>query len=263
MHTLSDPRSSRALHHQIAEDLTGRIGREAEYCDRLPSEAALCRIYNVSRVTIRHALRHLENAGLVCRRQGRGTFVVPSQQRPPPAPAHPVVGLSDILHAHGMAVETELLAFSLAPAPGDVMAALGLEGPQALLLRRRYLIDHVPVAVTEVYYPPAFRGFISAHDARLHPSATLMTEHVGLQLGRTHITVDVTGAHPGLAGELDMEPGSPIMVMRRITCDDAGSACEHSTLLARPGITRFSITAHGGSLPDTDFIPQNPWPPAQ
>ena len=260
MHTLSDPRSSRALHHQIAQDLSRRIGQEEGYRDRLPSEAALCRAYNVSRVTIRHALRHLEQAGLVCRRQGRGTFVVPP---PTPATAHPVLGLSDILHARGMAVETELLAFGLKPAPAEVVAALGLEkDPHALLLRRRYLIDHVPVAVTEVYYPPAFRAFISERDARLHSSPKLMVEHIGLQLGRTHITVDVAGAQPDLAGELDMQPGSPIMVMRRVTCNDEGTACEHSTLLARPGIARFSITAHGGNLPDADFIPQNPWPPA-
>ncbi|GBQ13565.1 GntR family transcriptional regulator [Komagataeibacter rhaeticus] len=260
MQTLSDTPSSRALHHQIAQHLSGRIGREDGYHDRLPSEAALCRIYSVSRVTIRHALRHLENAGLVCRRQGRGTFVVPPADRNPPA--HPVVGLSDILQARGMAVVTELLAFGLEPAPPEVARTLNLDDARALLMRRRYLIDAVPVAVTEVYYPPAFRAFVSENDARIHSSPRLMTEHIGLRLGRTHLTVDVIEAQPALAAELAMAQGSPVMVMRRVTCDDAGVACEHSTLLARPGIARFSITAHGGSLPDTDFIPRDPWPPA-
>ncbi|GAN98560.1 transcriptional regulator GntR [Komagataeibacter xylinus NBRC 13693] len=262
MQTSSDPNSSRALHHQIAQDLTSRIGREEGYCDRLPSEATLCRIYGVSRVTIRHALQHLENAGLVCRRQGRGTFVVPAAERTTAPQPDPVMGLSDILQARGMKVETELLAFGLEPAPPEVMAALEPDGQQALLLRRRYLIDHVPVALTEVYYPPAFRAFISEHDARVHSSPRLMVDHIGLRLGRTHLTVDVTEARHALAAELDLPCGSPVMVMRRITCDDAGTACEHSTLLARPGIARLSITAHGGNLPDTDFVPRDPWPPA-
>lgn len=43
--------------------------------DRLPTEEELCRIYNVSRGTVRKALHILENDGTISRRQGVGSFV--------------------------------------------------------------------------------------------------------------------------------------------------------------------------------------------
>ena len=47
----------------------------------LPSEAELCRAYNVSRSTVRQAIGILETDGLVVRKQGRGTFVAAPKVR--------------------------------------------------------------------------------------------------------------------------------------------------------------------------------------
>src|SRR5260221_8739566 len=41
----------------------------------LESEASLCRLYGVSRITVRQALRGLEMDGLIRREPGRGTFI--------------------------------------------------------------------------------------------------------------------------------------------------------------------------------------------
>ncbi|MEM7292259.1 MAG: FadR/GntR family transcriptional regulator [Pseudomonadota bacterium] len=43
--------------------------------ERLPAERALAEKYNTSRGTVREALKHLEEAGLVTRKVGSGTFV--------------------------------------------------------------------------------------------------------------------------------------------------------------------------------------------
>jgi len=46
----------------------------------IPSESQLCEMYNVSRITIRRALKELEYSGLVKRIQGKGTFVKVNNQ---------------------------------------------------------------------------------------------------------------------------------------------------------------------------------------
>src|SRR5918994_4275137 len=47
--------------------------------DKLPSEHDLCQAFNVSRTVVRQALNELEMEGLLRRRKGRGSFVLPKK----------------------------------------------------------------------------------------------------------------------------------------------------------------------------------------
>ena len=63
----SGTRSSR----RSAQHRQRRMGDRA----RIPGEDRLSRVFGVSRITLRHALRNLEEHGLLRREHGRGTFV--------------------------------------------------------------------------------------------------------------------------------------------------------------------------------------------
>lgn len=60
----------------VARDIAERI-ENGEYLigQRIPIEAQLCDIYNVSRTVVREAMAHLRSEGLVESRQGIGVFV--------------------------------------------------------------------------------------------------------------------------------------------------------------------------------------------
>lgn len=61
----------------LAEALRARIiSGEHDIGQLLPTEHALCEQYNVSRHTVREALRMLSEAGMIARRRGAGTIVV-------------------------------------------------------------------------------------------------------------------------------------------------------------------------------------------
>ena len=68
-----DPASDRAVYKQIADHLRDAIGRSrlAEG-EQLPSEAQLMEHYGVARMTIRNALRVLQDEGLTTAEHGRG-----------------------------------------------------------------------------------------------------------------------------------------------------------------------------------------------
>lgn len=70
------------LHAQVKNNLQRQIlaGTLAPG-SALPSEAALCRGYSVSRITVRRALADLEADGLVRRVAGRGTYVAAEAER--------------------------------------------------------------------------------------------------------------------------------------------------------------------------------------
>ena len=59
---------------QVADDLARRI-RESEITIKLPAERALAEEYEVSYITVRHAMAILRERGLIVSIHGRGTFV--------------------------------------------------------------------------------------------------------------------------------------------------------------------------------------------
>ena len=72
--------SGSPLYVQMADELQKRIQSGHWLADTaLPSEARLMEEFNVSRVTVRLALKSLEEKRLIYRQQGRGTFVRPLQ----------------------------------------------------------------------------------------------------------------------------------------------------------------------------------------
>ena len=65
---------------QLAEILRGQIADGTlKPGDQLPAEDALSQTHNVSRGTVREAIRMLAKDGLILREQGRGTFVASPQ----------------------------------------------------------------------------------------------------------------------------------------------------------------------------------------
>lgn len=78
---MSDPDTQAAStaprYMALAEALRARIAAgEPDIGQLLPTEHALCDTYNVSRHTVREALRLLAEAGLIARRRGAGTVVM-------------------------------------------------------------------------------------------------------------------------------------------------------------------------------------------
>lgn len=65
-----------SMHQQIKEEIIQKIeSGDYEPQSKLPTEAAFCDAFGVSRTTVRAALQQLTQEGYVIRRQGQGTFV--------------------------------------------------------------------------------------------------------------------------------------------------------------------------------------------
>ena len=70
------------LYYQLEDILRRRILKGELTPDTpFPSDTQLCKDYGVSRITVRQALKIMEDNGLIKREQGRGTFVVPKPKR--------------------------------------------------------------------------------------------------------------------------------------------------------------------------------------
>jgi len=134
---------------QLLQDLRRRLDA-GEFAERFPSDRELMEHYQLSRHTVRDAVRRLQDTGVVQRAQGRGTFV-----RDTPLEQHlgTLYSLFRTIEAHGHAQRSRVLALE-ERRDAEAAAALGL-GPTADLvyLERVRYADEVPIAVDCSWLP--------------------------------------------------------------------------------------------------------------
>jgi GntR family transcriptional regulator len=213
-------------HAKIAAALRSRIladrGGERR---RLPSEHALARQFNVSRMTVRQALDALRQEGLLSRHVGRGTFTTPigSDRR------LRVIGSVDDLLALGDETRFKLLDREVGPAPAEVARALRLRpaAPVARITGVRHG-DDGPFQHVTVYLPEGAGRRLLEEDL----SATSVIGAVERQLGVSAVyveqAIEVMRCPKLIAELLDAPAGTPILRFRRTYVTGAGEPIEHA-----------------------------------
>src|SRR5262245_14789902 len=112
--------------------LRARLDREYAPGARLPSEAELCKDFEVSRVTIQQALSLLQKDGLIRREQGRGTFYVGASA--PRTETRPSELFESVMRRGGF---TKVVRRGVITAPPRIAERLGLSaGAQIVALDR-------------------------------------------------------------------------------------------------------------------------------
>ena len=70
------------LYQVISSDLRAKVqGGDFDYDRPICTEKSLCEEYHVSRITAKRAIEDLEREGILCRKRGVGSFVVPLEER--------------------------------------------------------------------------------------------------------------------------------------------------------------------------------------
>lgn len=155
-------RDRRSLVVQVYDDLRRQMsaGRYPPG-SRLPSEAELTRLFNVSRVTVREALRMLGRDLLVEARHGSGHYVL-SYTGLVRKPISELYSVTEVMREFGYPVETQLLAAKRMSA-GDLASELEVEAADEVWRVDRLIasdgepmilsIDFLPVTVVGASAP--------------------------------------------------------------------------------------------------------------
>lgn len=191
----------------------------------LPSEAELGRRFRASRVTVRKALDQLRDEGIVTSRRGSGWFVAADPLRVALGRFTTVEGA---LEAAGVEARREILDFAFEPASPAVARALALDdGATVLRVLRRNLADAVPFGLVTVWVLGQVGDRVTRHDAQTSTFYELLAG-LGVRLGSATQSITAALASEEEAGRLDVRPGTPILLCRRLTHDIGGSPVLYS-----------------------------------
>ena len=137
----------------VQDELRARIDRgEFPAGARLPSEPELAAELQVSRATLREALRAMESEGLLRRRQGSGTFIA---ERPRMANSLDMnFGVTDAIRAAGMTAGIANGRHWVEPASAGEAALLELDpGQDVLVIERVRTAEGKPVVLSRDLFP--------------------------------------------------------------------------------------------------------------
>lgn len=141
--------TAQPLWQQVLTDLERRID-EGDFAERFPTDRELVETYQVSRHTVREAVRRLRNSGLVERHRGRGSFLRGHEFT---QPAGALYSLFRAVEAGGLPQRSQVRAFESCT-DAAAAAALGL-GPRAQLVRleRLRMAGDEPLALDIAWLP--------------------------------------------------------------------------------------------------------------
>lgn len=181
---------------------------------RLPTENELCKSLQVSRHTVRDALRILVELGLVQRRPRAGTTVIAQQPGRRFQPS--MSSMSDLALFAGLLTQKTLTVDDVV-ADNEIAAALGI-APGTHWRRtarlRFFPDDEVPLIYSELYVPQAYENALPKSAAGNWESTPKsmrreLEERYGVRASEASQRISAVALPPEAAAHLQAQPGAP------------------------------------------------------
>ena len=211
------------LYRQVLEDIkAGIMSGVYEPGHKIPSEAELSEMYDVSRVTVRRAIEQLARDGYLTSRQGKGTYVnhgmLAQKFRQPVGE----IEFAETCTEMGMREGVRFLGRRSVPASKQHRAVFGDDCESVIEMVCVHTANDVPVIEEKTYIP--FEGNSFLLDSSLEDASPfqLLQERTGREAsGCDENTLEIAPAGAKLAKELGVNAGDPLFVQRVVVRDQA------------------------------------------
>ncbi len=226
----------------VREILTGiEAGKLARDNGMLPSETELSQRYDVSRATIREALTQLEQRGVVTRRHGVGTFVVPQLPRID-AGLEELESLETLSRRIGLKTRMGSPNIEERPAASDEANCLQIPARSPVLSVERvimtgsrpiaFLVDVVPTTVLKRGdLERAFQGSV----------LDLLIGRKEMHLSHSRTDILIEPASDDIARKLHLNLGEPLHKLNAQLYTRDGRVIDYSQSYFVPGYFHFHV----------------------
>jgi len=228
------------LYVQLEEIFTERIATgEWAVNQTIPNEMALCEEFEVSRGPVRQALDQLVRRGLLRRKQGKGTIVLP-----PKIENHlsDFYSFTTMIERNHMRPGVKLLAFDVVPAGKNAITHLDLE-PEAKVfkLRRLRLANDEPLIIETVYITHSLCPDLTADEVAGSPLYKLLRLRYGVDLVSSKQYFEPALANDFEAEVLGIGKKSPVLLLENITYTLRNRPVVYSKAIMRGDRVRYHV----------------------
>lgn len=229
---------------QVAGELREAIV-SGRYADgrQFPTETALCAQYNVSRFTVREALKRLQNEGLIERKRGSGTVVQPASARGG-ALHQPLSNVGELLqYARGS--EVTYAPQDTGPLPSEIADQIEestLGTWRRFTGTRRQSAGAPPIAVTDAFFHEKLGDAVDRLDLSAGTLFSQIEKLTGTSIGRVTQDIQAIAANKTIAEALEIDRDQPVLRIIRSYLDPKGGVYEIS-VSHHPG-DRFAYAMH-------------------
>ncbi len=199
--------------------------------ERLPSERELSKTLKVSRMTVRAALRVLDNKGLLMRRPGDGTYIAqPKIKRQ----ADKLVPFTQNMGKHGNQINSRLILFERREAEASIARKLEIPDSSPVYYFQRLRLLNQEIVLLEACTMPLNR-FLNLESFNLEKRSVyeVLESEYGILPHYSHQSLEAVSATDYEAELLEIESGAPLMLEQRVTFDDKDVPFEYGRDLYR------------------------------
>lgn len=227
-----DRQSALPLHSQFENILRNKIeSEELSVNSRIPSENELCKIYGISRMTVRSVLGRLVDEGLLYRVQGKGTFVAE-----PKIISGPLVryGFREQLEQQGYETRTKLVSFEKNAALIKIAKILNIEqGSDIFVVKRLRYVKGVPLSFHTSYVPAQYFPNLESQDLEHHQMCNVIEKIYNFPILHRTETLEAVSAAPDEAWLLSIHPNSPLLLLENFVYTEKELPVEYSRIVFR------------------------------
>lgn len=229
------------LYYQLAGILREHIVSGKYHSgDRLPTEEALSKDYDVSRITIRQALGDLEKEGFIKREAGRGTFVA---DRRAFSNTFRMEGSLEDLISMGLSTTVKVLTLATVKASASEAEFLRVNlGDSVVRCTRLRLHGGTPFSYIINHVPGDLGKHLKAEAWKKGSILRQIETQLGVRMGDADQTISASLADAHLARLLKTNIGAPLLSVDRLVRSVDGRPVEHVHSYYRSDI--YSFKAH-------------------
>ncbi|MDF7639334.1 GntR family transcriptional regulator [Lactobacillus sp. ESL0791] len=209
------------IHNQIKRDIENHVYRVGS---RIPAERQLAVKFGVSRMTLRQAIKTLEDEGILERRLGSGTYVASQKVQ---EKMSGIMSFTEITQANGQTPSSKLISYKVGQPSLSEKERLNLAGDaEVLRMERIRYADNVPICYEVVTIPHELIAKLSKADISAHLYRTL--EAHGYQVGQVTEHISAAIANEQDARLLDVKKGEPLITRLQVTDLSTGQPFEYT-----------------------------------